>query len=599
MKTCPTIAKLFLLLMAAFPILGVMIAEAQKAKGEVIDYSIFGRKGAKARKARLKIPEKHYDPNTIVFVDALWMRVHEADCPSLLLKEHKKRMTLEAADKAGYRIGESGQSGREHCCFHGYRLKYPNAEIPENALGTVQILKSGEPKWHLAGCHRFSPQRDHARMTMKEGKAAGARICDHCIERGPSIAAEYEKAWLKEKPVEDFVRPAGREAKPYSPDTLPSAAELGLFVQEVLGNEKGEAREFRFSDPIATVENFTQQRFFFGGYNLQKAYRATGDKRLLDRILREARHYHELSVNYLSAAQVKARDPEGMAYLYEMAAWARITLQLARKDPSQVSRGEIAEAEAFLKSIVAVLKPTCEEYETLDPAMGIPQQLADDFRSRAWNRAMNGIGTIGLATAALEDLQVLKKTREYERTIARYRKVIEEYLKNFKKGGCFFTEADGKQYFYYPYGTSDKGKVVDGFKLFNGPEDQGHYSHTVQGLYLLYEAVPELGVDDKFMTAVANAVYHNSMTKKHGSIQCPSADQKRPKSRKPYGAARERFYLLEAFKDGVIDGQCVTLNAGKREAVTSDYGQRLETLHSHYLKALRKDRTLVHLGEVK
>lgn len=78
-----------------------------------------------------------------------------------------------------------------------------------------------------------------------------------------------------------------------------------------------------------------------------------------------------------------------------------------------------------------------------------------------------------------------------------------------------------------------------------------------------------------------------------------TADQKRPKSRKPCGAARERFYLLEVFKDGMIDGQCVTLNAGKREAVTSGYGQRLETLHSHYLKALRRDRTLVHLGEVK
>lgn len=55
---------------------------------------------------------------------------------------------------------------------------------------------------------------------------------------------------------------------------------------------------------------------------------------------------------------------------------------------------------------------------------------------------------------------------------------------------------------------------------------------------------PEMDIDNHFMTAIGNAVYHNSMTKKHGSIQCPSADKVRPKSRKNYGAGRERFYML-------------------------------------------------------
>jgi hypothetical protein len=338
-------------------------------------------------------------------------------------------------------------------------------------------------------------------------------------------------------------------------------------------------------------------RFFFGYPVAYKVYRATGDKRLLDRLLVSARHHHNICVKYPSVAQLKARDPEHMNYLFTMAAWSRITLQLALKYPAQVNEEEIAEAETFLKAIVSTLKPTCEGNENLDPEMGIPQKLADDFRRRAFNRAMNGIGTISMTTVALEDLQALKKTNEYQPTIDRYRKVVQEKIKHWKRIGCLFTEADGKEYFYYPYGAGDIGEVVNGFKLYDGPEDQGHFTYSVGGALLMYDAVPELGIDDDFMTAVANAVYHNSMTRKHGSIQCPSADKIRPKSRKPYGAARQGFYALEAFKDGIVDGQCITLNAAKTEAANSDYGRRAETVYGHYIKALGKDRSLIHLGE--
>jgi hypothetical protein len=93
------------------------------------DYGKYGRKGAKARKAWLEIPEKEYDPNTKAYCDALWMRVHEEDCPMLVLKDKKKVITLEQADKEGWRIGESGQSGRERCCFKGYRRNHPEKEF--------------------------------------------------------------------------------------------------------------------------------------------------------------------------------------------------------------------------------------------------------------------------------------------------------------------------------------------------------------------------------------------------------------------------------------------------------------------------------------
>ena len=197
-----------------------------------------------------------------------------------------------------------------------------------------------------------------------------------------------------------------------------------------------------------------------------------------------------------------------------------------------------------------------------------------------------------MATAALEDLQALNSTKEYQPTIDRYRKVIREYIKNWKNTG-FEETYKGDDYFSYPYSATDSGHMEGDVKLF-GAEDQGHFSHSLQGAYLLYESVPELGVDGAFMTAIANTIYFNSYTTS-GSPQTPSQEAIRPISRHPFGAPRERFYLLEAFKDGVIDGQCSKLSEEKKAAVNSSYDNRLKTLHAQYLKALRKDPTLIYL----
>jgi hypothetical protein len=86
-----------------------------------IDREKYGRKGARARTRWLDSPEKAYDPLTRAYCDALWMRVHEEDCPMLVLKDKKKFISLKQADREGWRIGESGQSGRSRCCFEGYR----------------------------------------------------------------------------------------------------------------------------------------------------------------------------------------------------------------------------------------------------------------------------------------------------------------------------------------------------------------------------------------------------------------------------------------------------------------------------------------------
>jgi len=368
-----------------------------------------------------------------------------------------------------------------------------------------------------------------------------------------------------------------------------------MLVEETLSKGYG-IQEAPYVNPLASLEEFMGRRFFFGtGLNFYRGYRATGDKRILESLRVSARHYRDLSQNYPDVAQAKARDTEHMTFLSTMAISSRLTLQLARKHPDQVSAQEMSEAEDFLRTLLSVLEPLVEGDDNLDPEMGIPQKLANDFRSRAYNRAQQGIGTFAMTAAALSDLQAIKKTNEFQSQIDRYRKCVEEYYKYWKHMGCLYTEADGKTYFYYGYNGTGK-KRADGLML-GAADDVGHYGISMNGVMLAHDATPELGPDDDFMTAVANAVYHNSQTK-NGSIQCPSADKIKPLSRKPHNPKpKSVFYMFEAFREGVIEGQGSQVKAKEKAAINSGYSQRLNTLYAQYLKALQKDRSRIHLRE--
>lgn len=550
-------------------------------------------------------PGVAYDPDSIVYVDALWYRVHAADSPDLILKEHKKTLTLAEADKLGYRIGEAGQSGRSISSFVGYKRQHPLKEIPDDAL----LAGTGNPKQGVCypGCHRRQMNSNYTRKTKAEWIQDGFVVCGHCIERGPSEATISEKNWQKIPKVETYTPPQGWTHQPYSPDKRPSAQEIEVLIQETLA--AGSAiQELPFDNPVASVEQFVMMRFFFPVHqwlNLYKLYRSTGDERVYALLLESARHYNELSKAYPSAAQYKARDPEGLPYMYSMAMCARITLQKARKDSKSVTAEELTEVEDFLKTMVAVLKPTYEGDENLDPEMGIPKAIADDFRKRAFNRAMNGIGTLATIAVALEDLQAIRNTKEHQVSIDRYRKTVGESISNWFKESHVST-FDGKKHFYYPY-VAGKIKEVEGDVIFKRPEDAGHYSHTLQGVLLIYETMPEVGIDDDFMISVANALHHNAITKikregkmvLSGHIESPIMSRVRPygknKGDHQYSPARDRFYMLQAFRDDMIDGLCEPLNEEKKKELNSESDRRLATLHAQYLKAFRADRSLIHL----
>lgn len=555
--------------------------------------------------------QQNFDPNTKVYVDALWLRVHAEDSPDLLMKEHKKTMTLEEADKAGYRIGETGQSGRESTSFIGYKRKYPAREISPDTILTGNDQQRNVK--HLLGCHRYWPAKSDLRRTRAEWEADGFTTCPHCIERGPSQSTLSDEAWDNLPDYPEFVYPDGFELRAFSMDRLPSKEEVEVLIRETLNRPNG-IQELQFMDPVATAEHFTIMRFFFPVENwlfFYKAYRATGDKRIRDKLLESARHYNQLATNYPSAANYKAQDPEGLAFMYSMAAWSRFTLQLVRTEPGAVTREEFEEAKTFLKTIVTVLRPILEANDDLDPKMGIPKKLAEDFRDRAFNRAMNGIGTLSVTTAALKDLQAIERTTAYQPVIDRYSKAVGEYLKHWQNIGHFCDKTRGETQFYYPYKPETKPKVVEGCKLYKRTEDGGHYSHTIQGLMCIYESTPDLGVDEKFMTAVANAIAFSRSNKIKkgnkeefsGHFQCATAMRVAPQggeSGKRHafkrGTGGSRFHMLEAFRDGVIDALGTSVNKQGIAEANKGYEQRLAMLHAQYLKALSRDRNLVHLG---
>jgi len=405
---------------------------------------------------------------------------------------------------------------------------------------------------------------------------------------------------LRARPVPpEFTAPEGWTHQTFSPDTPPSQQEIDILIQQTLTFASG-ILEAPFEDPTASLEQFMGMRFFFpvGSWlNFYQAYRSTGDKRLLEALRVSARHYRDLCMTYPDVAQLKASDPEGMSFMYSMAVSARLTLQLARKYPDQVSAEEIEEAESFLRAIVNTLEPIVEGYENLDPEMGIPQALADDFRRRAFNRALNGIGTLAMATAALEDLQAIRNTSTLQPQIDRYRQAIKAYFDYWKSEGSLTVE-EGIPYFYYPY-RAGGGRRVNGVTVFNSADDQGHFGFSMQGAMLVYDATPELGADDDFMTAVANSIYHNAREGKNSSIQSPAADRINPHSRRgSFSAPIISFYMFEAFREGTIAMQNSRLNANWKKELASGYGPRLRTIYAQYLKALREDRSLIHLGEL-
>lgn len=516
--------------------------------------------------------DKTFDPNMKVYLDPVYYQAHHPDCISNgPLKQYEKTMTLAEADKAGVWL-EASPGRYDNCnCLGGYQRKHPLKPIPDDTY----VIISSKKKWttHGPGCHRLGVGFSIGnRRTIKEAKEQGYdNLGYYCCKTRWTHATISEEDW-KKLPME------------HAPGLLP------------------------FTDPAARGKLFLNYRYFFNSSGPLGKYRGTGDEKYRVELLDRARVMNEFSLEVPGIAQHKARDPEGLNYMCDMAAYARVTLQLARKQPGAVSKDEIEEAETFLKTMLMVLEPTWEAKDDLHPEVGLPNKVVHEFVARAFNRAMNGYGTLAVMTAALEDLQALKKTTEYQPQIDRYRKVVREYIKHFKSRGHFCSKFNGKTHFYYAYASRDEEenpRIVDGCKILGRPEDNGHFRYTVLGLTSIYESSRDLGVDDEFLTAVANSLYHNAAVavKEYGKaraglIQCPIGYQAGRKSMKgknfSNGPTRDAYYRLYSFVD---EADYLDVWSGKKGISVKQAGD--EALYGQYLKELRKDPTLLYLGEKK
>ena len=566
-----------------------------------------GKKSKKSKKSKSKHPPKEYDPNTKVYLHAYWFRACAEDCPQLFLKEQKETMTLEEADQAGALIGRSGMKGNKECCFLGYQRKHPVKKPTSESL----VWRGEKMKWCFPGCHRGSGFREHL-TTLEEAEEQGGKMCQHCIGQDKVLTGiPHKEEWPALVAHQPFTPPEGWTPKAFSPDALPSKEEMELVIQQVMGMGT-DISEDRFERIDATLEHFQTRRFFFPqrpSQNMFLIYRVTGDKRLLDAIRVSARHYNWLASTYPDAGALKASNPEGLAFINCMAIYSRLILQNAVKVPSKVSKEEVDEAETFLKTIITVLKPTYEKDEELDPEFGIPTSVAEMIRVKIFNRGMNGIGAMAASMAALQDLQTVRETTEYQPTIDHYRKTVQAYIKNWRTHGNFVT-FDGRTHFYYPYSPNGGVKeVIDGAKKYKRPEDVGHSAISLRGALMIYDSAPDLGIDEEFLTAFANMLYHNATTKIRrdgrmvlsGHMEPPAVSAFKPHGSASgghqYSPCRGVMYALEAFRTGLIPALGNPLSKSEQAEKNADLRARTNTLYSHYLKAFRKDRSIIHLAE--
>jgi hypothetical protein len=193
----------------------------------------------------------------------------------------------------------------------------------------------------------FYHQSRHVPMTMGEAMAKtdmDPYVCEHCIERGPNLTtADMEAEGQAGPPSSHPLLKVGRR-KP-SPPILPSKQEIDVLIQETLAKDYRHPGSALCRSPGIPGRIHGSAVFLPGNWlSFYQAYRATGDKRILESLRVSARHYRDLCNEYPDVAQLKARDPEAWP-LCTMAVSARSRCSWHGKTQIRLAQDEIAEAE--------------------------------------------------------------------------------------------------------------------------------------------------------------------------------------------------------------------------------------------------------------
>jgi len=394
------------------------------------------------------------------------------------------------------------------------------------------------------------------------------------------------------------------------------------------------ARDGEFPDD----ESFLHVSFIYGSYwnNCRRyymAYRITGDLRFVEQLRQYARLMDWILGNrpwlVLPKEMRQPRPADPIATIpHEPAAAsnfighalaARLTLQIARQDPTKVTVTQIDEARRFLQTVVKYMDSRVQGDGTIDSELNIPVVAAEVIRTTPYNQSFMLYAVLGLATVAMDNLQHLDGNRVHDQTIDLYTRIVRAGIDKFIDHSDV-TEIDGKPYVFHSHSPADRyelirdpnnrgrriPQVIDGHPVFHYPEDVPHSQSQAWNLVLLWETGKQFGVTDKLLKGVANThvdyVLHGEAPLGDGRtgpakhILSPwTLEGRKDVVWSPLGRPSLVYAIYLPFRADIAEATRELSGRGERE-MASPLGKQF-VLFAHYLHARYHDPSLLHLSQ--
>lgn len=416
------------------------------------------------------------------------------------------------------------------------------------------------------------------------------------------------------------------------------------------------ARQGEFPDD----ESFLHVSFVYGSYwqNCRRyymAYRITGDLRFVEQLCRYARLMEWILSDrpWLVLPQDQRwprpgdpvatipHEPAAASNFIGYALAARVTMQIARRDPIGLTPARINEARRFLRSIVKYMDSRVRADATLlkerrywipahmdsrvradgtiDSELGIPAAAADVIRTTPYNQSFMYFAVLAATAVALEDLQHLDGSEAHAQTIDLYTRIVRAGIEKFIDHSDV-TEIHGRPYVFHSHTPADRYEqirdpsdrnrripwIIDGHPVFHYPEDVPHSQSQAWNLVFIWEMGRQFGVTERLLKGVANThvdyVLRGEAPLKGGEVGPPNhilspwtLAARKNVNWSPLGRPALVYAIYLPFRGDIAEAIRRQSGRGKKEMDAP--GGRQYVLFAHYLHARRRDARLLHLSQ--
>lgn len=204
-------------------------------------------------------------------------------------------------------------------------------------------------------------------------------------------------------------------------------------------------------------------------------------------------------------------EPAGGSNLMAHAYAAMVALEWVKAHPDEPRAAAwTREAEHNLDMVAKYMASLLGK--KLDPKTKLPENVANWLyvheKYSPWNQCFMSFSVLTASALAMEDLQQLKHTAKYQKTIDLYLKVVSTSLAVLKHDSdtCIL---NGKPYLFHQHGPAftPRGGLLNGHPLFLGGEDIPHSGSIAWNLLFIYEnAGDRVGATDPLLAGLVNAL---------------------------------------------------------------------------------------------